>query len=376
MSEKKVKDYEWQCLIELLSALMNGKAFPQFARLPDWGKLYQLAEDHWVANTTYYRLIGVEHLGLGPWRERFEERYHEAVVNEQTYSEVLPKLLVEFEKYHVHCMVLHESVMRTCYPKPEMRYTREVRILIGYEGWGAVDLIMKNADFEEVAGMYAWEKRYHKAPGITISFQDHMPFSGKKINRYFAYPVSDYESLYPFEYIHSFEQEEQYIYLIACTAESYARGTIKIQRVLDLWLFWRSHEMILDWEVISKELEYLHLNQFEEMMLKLATNWFEGQSYPQDQSMISSMEQYMQSGGDRCRKENETLLPLIREVYQAQKREARHVHKSKKKRNWIFPDLEYMSTMFPSLPQHKWRLPFCWMLRIIRICRYQLFHRS
>lgn len=39
---------------------------------------------------------------------------------------------------------------------------------------------------------------------------------------------------------------------------------------------------------------------------------------------------------------------------------------------WVFPQMEYMSTMFPVLLKRSWLLPLCWFLRILRMSGQQV----
>ena len=95
-----------------MGALVNQEEIPKWAREPDWGRLYKLADYHGVANIVYYGVLGSESKELKAWKKKFEERFHQAVLSEERFSSTVPLVLNSLEQHKVHSIVLHEYRMR------------------------------------------------------------------------------------------------------------------------------------------------------------------------------------------------------------------------------------------------------------------------
>lgn len=313
----------------------------------------------------YYGLLGLEYDGLKPWKKRFEERYHKAVLSEEYYSTVLPQVLDTFEEHKIHCMVLQEFTMRNFYPQTDMRATCFVRILIDKGRERALKKAMEYLDFEEQESPVEGELRYYKIPGVLLIFLTELSFLNKKSKKYFSLPVRDYGRENKRRFIHKLDSEEYYILVLACAAESYARGNMDIQAMLDIWFFYIKVFDTMDWGVIYKELAYLDLGDFPEYMIKLTAHWFAGMLFPED-SLFEAMERYILTKGVQGRKESEQLLPLVKEVADCYRKDLQ-----KKRRqqilDWVFPQRDYMGTMFPIVKKIRCLLPACWVLRLMRM---------
>ncbi len=371
MSEKRIRSYEVKCLIELLGALVNQEEIPKWVRQPNWGSLYKLADYHSVANVVYYGVLGTDDKELLTWKKKFEERFHQAVFGEERFASAIPEVLSVLEQFKIHSIVLHEYRMRHFYPQGDMRATKFVRILVEKGKEDVLAKAMEYLDFEKQESRIEGETRYYKIPGILIIFQSALSFTNKKIKKYFSLPVKNYRRETDYRYIHGFDPEEFYVYVIACAAESYARGNLEIQSILDIWFYYISVYKNLDWTVINKEMTYLDLGNFPEYIIKLAAFWFGGMLFPEEDTLFDSMERYILTKGVQCRKESERLLPLVKEVADFYKKDLKRKRRQQRM-EWIFPQMEYMSTMFPFLQKHSWLLLFCWIVRILRMSGQQI----
>ena len=63
----KNRDYELQCILELLAVVVNNEPMPAWQREPDWGKLYKLAEYHHIANVLYGPIIPMDSKSVMRW---------------------------------------------------------------------------------------------------------------------------------------------------------------------------------------------------------------------------------------------------------------------------------------------------------------------
>lgn len=372
MNEQRIRNYEVKCLLQLLETLINEEELPKWNKQPEWGSLYKLSDYHNVANMIYYALIGMEGEKLAPWKPKFEERFHQAVLAEERYSAAVPELLELLEERKIHTVVLQEYRMRAYYPQQDMRALKCVRLLTEKGKEEKVQEAMAYLDYEKKESRTAGEEWYYKVPGVMAVIRSELPFTNKKMQKYFAVPVKSYEKEKGHKYIHTFIPEEYYIHIIGCAAENYARGGLDIRDMADLWLYYLKVYKDLDWKVINKELEYLRMEEFHMYLIQLAAYWFGGMVFPENDAVFDAMEKYILTKGMQGRKISATLLPLVKEVADFYKKDLRRKRREQIL-DWAFPHMDYMDTMFPSLHKMRWLLPACWLLRLWRLGRQQAY---
>lgn len=370
MSEKRIRNYEVKCLLELLSILVNEKEVPKWNQQPEWGNLYKMADYHGVANMIYYALLGMDEKKLEPWRPKFEERFHQAVLGEERYSTALPEILEVLEENKIHCLVLQEYRMRHYYLQKDMRALKHIRILVEKGKENMVRELLKHMDYEERDSRTAGEEWYYKIPGVLAIIQTEFLFTNKKMQKYFSLPIKNYEKEKNHKYIHTFVPEEYYIHVIAHMAESYARGNLDIRSMVDVWLYYIKVYSTLEWRDVNKELEYLKLEKFHLYIIQLAAYWFGDMLFPENDHVFDAMEKYILTKGMQGRKISATVLPLVTEVADFYKKDLRQKQRDQIM-DWAFPKMDYMNTMFPSLQKIEWLLPFYWCVRLWRLAWQQ-----
>lgn len=379
----KNKDYELQCLLELLSAVVNNDSIPDLQNEPDWGKLYKLADYHHVANVLYGPVISMSAKGLLRWRSMFEERFHYTVIAQERYQNAEKEVTEALESAKIHIMELEETILRNCYDKREQRYPAPLRFLIEAGKSETLTQVMKKLDFEEKApksqNVNPGDRWFYKSSGIYIVFIEKIEFTNKKTTKYFSLPPKPFKTKKGSEYQHMQDANDFYLYYIALLAERYARGYAEIRDMLDLWqCYLRCYER-LDWKEINKELKRLEIDWFGEMIVKLAAMWFgQVEDFGEDLDMLRAMETYITSKGTEAREENEQLLPLVKEVADIYARDLKREKRRELIELW-FPDRDYMETIYPALEKSGYLLPICWIRRLTgrqwRKVKYSLLRR-
>lgn len=366
MNEKRIRNYEVKCLLQMLETIISGEELPKWNKQPEWGSLYKLSDYHGVANMVYYAVLGMEGEKLAPWKPKFEERFHQAVLAEERYSSAVPELLNELEDRKIHAAVLQEYRMRAFYPQQDMRGLKCVSLLVEKGKEEKLGEALAYLDYEKKESRTEGEEWYYKIPGVLIIIRTELPFTNRKMQKYFAVPVKSYEKERGHKYIHTFLPEEYYIHIIGCSAEQYARGSLDIRDMADLWLYYLKVYRDLDWKVINKELEYLKLVEFHVYLIQLAAYWFGGMLFPENDAVFDAMEKYILTKGMQGRKISATLLPLVKEVADFYRKDLKRKRREQML-DWAFPHMDYMNTMFPFLHRAAWLLPVCWLLRLARM---------
>lgn len=366
MSEHRMRNYDVKCLLELLSCVLNQKEKPKWRQSPVWGEVYKFADYHNVANDVYYGVIGDEDRRLGLWKKKFEERFHSAVLEEERYSAAVEEILGGMEEYGIHCMLLKDYLMRSYYPRGEMRALRSTEFLIEKNKRKELGSLMELLDFEKKEIRGEGGICYYKIPGVLLVFHEEFFFINKKMNKYFSKEAKDFPKVKGTHYIHEQEKEEFYLYVIAAMAEDYARGRLEIQHVMDLWQYYMKVYRKLDWAYLRKKFEWMEIYDFSEKIVQLAAYWFGEMIFSEEEKLFAEMERYIVTKGMAGRKGSEQLLPLVKEVADFYKKDLK-----KERRQmiikWLFPQKDYMETMFPILKKIKIVLPFFWVVRLLRI---------
>lgn len=369
MSEHKTRSYEARCLMQLLSSLVNKDGAPKWRRKVDWGGVYKLSDYHNVANDVYNVIMGTQDQDYGPWKKKFEDRFHSAAAGEDRYAEAVKEAVRELDKRKVHSMVINDFLMRAYYPRPEMRALDAVDILVEPGKKKEVEAALKALDFMESKERVEMGWSYYKIPGVHIHIIERMGFTNKKMQNFFETPVKHYPRMEGYKYIHETEPEEFYLYTIGLCGERYARGKLEVRDVLDFWYYYLETYQEQDWDYIDKNLEKMSLDKFGEGLVKLAAFWFGRMNFPAQLELLGEMEEYILTKGIRGRKESEKLLPLIKEVADFYKRDIKKERRQQQLK-WLFPSMDYMSTLFPILMKHPKLIRICWVARIFRSWSY------
>lgn len=365
MSENRTKNYEMKCLLELISAIVNVEAIPKWKRKPEWGEIYKLADYHSVANFVYYGILPMEDAAISVWKEKFEERFHASVLSDERYTAILPEIINNLIEQNVHFLILKNYQMREYYPHTDMRLLKAVEILVEKDKREKIQQAMYWLDFEEREVREEEGICYYKIPGIWVIFREELSFTNKKMRKYFSLSPKDYEKVSGFKYFHLRGPEEQYIYVMGSLAESYAKGSLDVRDMLDIWYYYFAVYKKLDWGYVTKEFEKLEIKVFSECIIKLAAFWFGEMVFPAESELFSAMEKYILTKGIQGRAESSKLLPLVKEVADFYKRDMRR-ERMQRMLNWVFPKLDYMDILFPILKSWKLLLPACWILRLLR----------
>jgi len=363
------RDYDLQCLFELLAATVNNEPAPIWYRDPNWNMVYKLADYHNVANVVYGMLLGMEGKRLSRWRGHFEYRFRECAVAYERNRDIDKAILQEMEREKIHCLELEESILRGCYAKKEQHYPRPLTFLVESRKVPQITEAMRRLGFEIKTehketpipeGLW-----FRNGLGAVAVFYDKLTFTSRKVRKYFSLEPQAFARKKGCRFVHAQDRDDFYIYYMARLAEKYARADIEICDLLDLWHYYQLGYEKMDWKVINKEFKYLGLEHFSNMLIKLAATWFGNyEGFEEDSAMLVDMERYVITKGSEAREENEELLPLVKVYADNYERDLKKEER-KKTNALLFPERSYMETIYPILTKAGFLLPFCWVARIV-----------
>lgn len=367
--------HEEDYLLLLISCAVRQEEIPERQKKMhvDWGRVFQLAEFHHVTNLLHYKVLGMDGEQLGRWKTRIHEKYSENVKLQEEYRGLAAELEEKLEERKITGMIVGGNLLVPCYPMPEMRMNEPLQILVEKKKHKEIREIMAELGFEYESEK--GEKRRKEMPmcfkqpfGARVEFIEELGFYGKSANKWFKGAPRIVDRKKGFKYVRELELNDQYIYLMCRIADRFARGTIEIRDVADLWVFLQCRRERLNWKTIEEEIERLGIELFHEYVSKLANKWFEKLQYKEDEDILEDVRRYIMSRGADARGENELLLPLSKKVADNYFRNIAKEEKDRERR-WKFPNREYMEAVYPQLKKWPFLLPVFWVVRLMRTKR-------
>ncbi|MEF9941579.1 MAG: nucleotidyltransferase family protein [Lachnospiraceae bacterium] len=365
--------YEARYLIALLAAVINDKKAPVSGRKPNWENVYRLADFHNVANVVYYGILGLNDDIPGKWRNKFCEKYQDAVLENERLQNAIGVLLWQMERHKIHCVFLKGDVMSHYYLHPEMRMVKELEILVERGKERQISKMMATMDYTKTEDRRHASYRYYKVPGVSVVFYNHLGLVHKKMKQYFGALLQRLLIREGYQYVHEFNHNEFYIYLIGNMVKNYACAELDIQQMLDLYVYYSHYRQELNWNYIEKELGKMKIQEFAERLLVLSEIWFSGET-SEEIDIYEAMEAYILTKGIEGREESSKLLPLIKQVADFYERD-RKKEWIKAQLKWMFPNRGYMQTLYPCLQKFPFLIIICWVLRLLRSLGYAIKSR-
>ena len=145
--------------------------------------------------------------------------------------------------------------------------------------------------------------------------------------------------------------------------------------------------------MLWKRLEEFKTDQLAEKILEIAYMWFgeKTDTYlmtrADDTRVYDTLEERLLTRGLVNRENDEQALKLQsqieKEIEKEKKAEGQDIQKEKlgkffaeqkKKLRWVFPDLHYMSSIYPTVEKFPVLLPVFWLIRGARLLWRSVFH--
>lgn len=350
---------EGQYLIKLLSSAINNAPLKQPADDLDWEKLYQLASFHNVANTAYYSLLRFPEPSIIPkdiWSKFSADAKKYSALEALQHFEVR-QILLRYERNQVFCVPLTGYIMKSLYPRPDMRYVSSIDLLIREDEKQLAHQVMVSLGYSILRSTDE-SISYFKAPNVTIELYTSLLPKNNEYYDYFCGIVdNNLRREKGLNYIHTLSKEDFYIYMVTFLAHRYAAGGSGIRSILDIWIYLKRYNPILNREFIASELNKLNLGLFSFYIEELAWIWFGGGVTFTNHSLYEEMEQHIFSYGIG---EHFDLEHPSEDLPSS----AAEKPLSSDERTSIFPNLDIMSERYPILLKMPFLLPVFWLVRL------------
>lgn len=358
------KGYEERYLITLLSAVMNQKAPPEPMRQLSWEKMFRLADYHHIAHVVYYGIMGLPGNIPQNVRQRFFDKYLEAVYRPERLREGEKQVRALMEIKGINCFILNYHDIVRCYPIEEMCCCESIEIGAAKKQERSIRETLQSVDFEE----RQTEERghlYYRIPGIRVLYYDQSMFFSKLMRKYYRNLLKALPNRKGFRYVREMSADDKYLFLMCRLTDCYARGDISLNQIVDFWVFYKKNAQSFSWPYIYEKLEKFKIAEFAERLEYLTLRWFGPGAGIENVEVYDAMESYILTKGTEGREVSSQFLPLVKTVADCYDRD-RKAENLRKIIRWLFPDEEYMETIYPVLETKEFLLPAFWVMRLGR----------
>ena len=378
--------YEGKFLLNLVGGTLRQDESFAVMRNMNWARLYRIAEYHEITSAVYLGMLSVGARVPALFGERFFQRYQEAVHYGEIYEASELEILSVFQAFKVPAIILESAAVRRLYQLPETAANSPLRVYIPEESYYLAKGYLVDLGYitdEQYKGFGESMRRvagfrvelYHTLPYLTKTYKNCMKGI---LNR--AYPDKQNPAL------KVLSLESSYLFRIAEASYHFCSDSLRVRELLDLYLFYKLFNKDMNRRFLDARIKELNIGLLSQTLLHMADMWFSSRNnslfpYPkEDISLYDDMESRILSNGMVGRDSISEAIKLRKEIRNVEDQEER-VEKWRKWKDkwknrfkalgrqirWLFPDKNYMTSLYPVLEKMIFLLPFCWIRRDIKL---------
>ncbi len=352
----------------------------------DWERMYRLADYHKVANIVHLGVLGYRESLPDKWRERFFERYQQALLYGVNCKDSVKEVLTWLDLRKISCTILMSETVRDYYPIPETADNSSLQILLNQENFSLVKGYLIDLGYETDQVYEEVGERFSRINAVSVVLFYKLPFRTARYERDMKRLLESAILRESYQHIRTLSLEGELIYRMAGAAYHYVTDELTMREVLDLQLChrtWRDHVRL---DAVERRLKDFQVEELSEKILRISYMWFGDKKddfyehLPDDMPAYDRLEERLLTRGIVNQEMDEQALNLQKliqkelqkeqkEVERQQRRRKREERREKVKRwlRWAFPDYHYMSSIYPSLEKLPFLLPVYWIARGVRL---------
>ncbi len=352
----------------------------------DWERMYRLADYHKVANIVHLGVLGYRESLPDKWRERFFERYQQALLYGVNCKDSVKEVLTWLDLRKISCTILMSETVRDYYPIPETADNSSLQILLNQENFSLVKGYLIDLGYETDQVYEEVGERFSRINAVSVVLFYKLPFRTARYERDMKRLLESAMLRESYQHIRTLSLEGELIYRMAGAAYHYVTDELTMREVLDLQLChrtWRDHVRL---DAVERRLKDFQVDELAEKILRISYMWFGDKKddfyehLPDDMPAYDRLEERLLTRGIVNQEMDEQALNLQKliqkelqkeqkEVERQQRRRKREERREKVKRwlRWAFPDYHYMSSIYPSLEKLPFLLPVYWIARGVRL---------
>lgn len=258
-----------------------------------------------------------------------------------------------FAENKVHYLPLKGFYLRELYPHPDDRFMSDIDILIEERQKRKVRKLMKKNGYEVESYNYYLHDEYAKKP--FVKFEIHRSLV-RRDSEFYAYYADIFDRVkespdQPFQ--HRLSPEDQYIFNLVHFYKHFTDSGSGIRYLIDTFLFEKKYGDTFDRAYVDRELEKIHLTDFDRTMNEIVDEWFvqgkDSENHREEKRFI------LESG---------VYGTMTHQVEKNYEQNQGNVHKILFRR--LFPTVEKMKCIYNVLNRWIILLPFCYLHRLFR----------
>lgn len=333
-------------VIAAIAAVVNRTQTPTPPDGLDWVAAARLAVKHSVGNLFCYAIEGFSDVPEEV-RGKLIELKRKAILREATQETELSLIRAKFTEKNIRFLPLKGIMLKTYYPKPDMRMMGDIDILFDPSRDHEVrDILLGMGYSAEEFDNGVSPDVYYKRPIMNIELHRELLSRPQEWKPHFADVWERVVSCGACEF--AMTPEEFYVFLMAHLVKHYVGYGTGIRSVLDLWVYRNGQK--LDEAVVARRFEDLGITEFVQNIEALSAVWFGGAEHT---PLTDEMGEFVLDSGTYG--ERLTAVMAKTEATGSAKREYFFRR--------LFLNREMMEYGYPILKKAPVLLPACWVIR-------------
>ena len=340
-------------LIKLIKSGLTGENLGPI-EVADFGELIKLTAAHHVIMPVYYGMLNSkvkipDDIAAAIKNATLRLIY---ISNNQHFE--LDRLFDALKAEKIDFVPLKGSVLKSFYPKPEMRHMTDADIFIRTEQLDKIASVMKKLGYEykydsDHETVYSLEEK------LTIEFHKRLVPS---VNEdFYEYYKNYWEKL---DKNGGFSMEEHFVFCVCHLAKHYRDGGAGIKYLTDIYILKEKNQT--DMAVVFSQLEKLSLDTFAKNIFKTVDVWFGDGEADEITELITEK---VFASGAYGKKSDKTIAAAYKKT--ATQNENRYTLRFKRLLLFLFPPFSAMAEKYPFLKKVPFLLPLTWILRFIKV---------
>ena len=340
-------------LIKLIKSGLTGENLGPI-EVADFGELIKLTAAHHVIMPVYYGMLNSkvkipDDIAAAIKNATLRLIY---ISNNQHFE--LDRLFDALKAEKIDFVPLKGSVLKSFYPKPEMRHMTDADIFIRTEQLDKIGEIAKKLGY-----VYKYdsdhETVYSLEEKLTIEFHKRLVPS---VNEdFYEYYKNYWEKL---DKNGGFSMEEHFVFCVCHLAKHYRDGGAGIKYLTDIYILKEKNQT--DMAVVFSQLEKLSLDTFAKNIFKTVDVWFGDGEADEITELITEK---VFASGAYGEKSDRIIAAAYKKT--ATQNENRYTLRFKKLLFFLFPPFSVMAEKYPFLKKVPFLLPLTWILRFIKV---------
>ncbi|MBO4983393.1 MAG: nucleotidyltransferase family protein [Clostridia bacterium] len=315
--------------------------------------LFNISKKHDVAHLV---AVALDDIGIcldDDIGKLFEKEREQALLRYEMINADIEEISDLFEKEGIDYIPLKGAVLRSYYPKPWMRTSCDIDILVKEED---LDKAI-NALVEKLSYKTDYERQYHDVSlfspfGMHLELHFNIKEDIEKYDELLTQVWTFSRKAEPFFHKHLQSNEFFMLHLLAHMAYHFISGGCGVRSVLDFWIL--SKKLSINEKELISFLKRTELESFYYAIKELSEYWLEGKSNPCH--TVLEAEKYILLGGAYGNDKNNATSKQIKKG-----------GKLKYFLSRVFMPYDSLAILYPIIKRHKILTPFCQLARWLSV---------